>query len=148
MVVLLELLVKNRIGGAILRDSRAKAQRRKGRRKVLLRFSLRLPFASLRLCAKLTRWRARWPGHRWLYDRFGCFVRSIPTILIRAVSKRSLLLRRLLQQERRVALRARFENRFVPVDDVTVRILRTPVKRFAAFRFLDDNLTLTTRPRT
>src|SRR5215208_6953068 len=48
MVVLLELLVKNRIGGAILRDSRAKAQRRKGRRKVLLRFSLRLPFAPLR----------------------------------------------------------------------------------------------------
>src|SRR2546423_14183576 len=72
----------------------------------------------------------------------------MPTIFIRAVTKRSLLPRRLLQQERRVTLRARLEHRHVPVDHVAVRILRTPVKYFAAFRLFDHQLALASRTRT
>ena|SRR6185369_9563941 len=60
-------------------------------------------------------------------------VRVVPTLLIRTVTERPLLLGGLLEQEWCVALRACFNDWLVPVDHITVRIIRTTIKRFAAF---------------
>src|ERR1051325_348276 len=86
--------------------------------------------------------------HPRLHDRFRSFVGLVTAVFVRAVTEGALLLRGLLQEERRVTLRTRLEDRLFPVKDVAGRIFRTPVKRFAALRFLDDDLAFATRTRT
>src|SRR5215210_2381945 len=73
--------------------------------------------------------------------------RAIAAAFLRAVAIGSILLRRLLQKKRSVALGAGFGDRLVPVNHITLRILRAAVEGFAAFRFLDDNLALATGAR-
>src|SRR6185369_2850638 len=79
-----------------------------------------------------------------------CFLCLIvaTAFFIRAVAEGPLLLGCLLEEERRITVRTCFEYRLVPVDDVAVRIFRTSIERFAAFRLLHDNLALATRTRT
>ena len=57
------------------------------------------------------------------------------------------LLRRLLQSERRVALRAGFSDGLVPVDGVALRILRAAVEVFPALRLLHQKLAAAAGPR-
>src|SRR5215213_6532158 len=82
----------------------------------------RLCIAPLRRCVRNIFLCRTGRSRRWRFDNGFYGIRSIPAILIRAVAEGSLLLRGLLQQEWRVALRTSFEHRLVPVDDVAVRI--------------------------
>src|SRR5947207_3905493 len=72
---------------------------------------------------------------------------AVVAILARARARRALL-RRLLKEERRVALRARLGHGLVPVDHVALRILRAAVEDFAALRFLHDDLAAAASART
>ena len=74
-------------------------------------------------------------------------VALISAILIRATPRRAFL-GRLLQQERRAALRALFDHRFVPIDDFTLGVLGAAVENLAALGSLDDDFALTTGTRT
>src|ERR1041385_6233348 len=71
---------------------------------------------SCRSCKSCLTLFHHWTCDGWLYDRFDRFIRSIASILVRAVTKRPLLLRRHLQQERRIALRTRLKHGLVPVN--------------------------------
>src|SRR2546423_8545287 len=71
---------------------------------------------------------------------------SVAAILSRACARRALL-RRLLKEERRVALRANLGHWLVPVDRVTLRILRAAVEDFPALRLLHDDLAAAARAR-
>src|SRR5256714_12067345 len=71
---------------------------------------------------------------------------AVAAILSRARARRALL-RRLLKEERRVALRAYFGDGLVPVDHVALRILRATVEGFPALRLLHDDLAAAARAR-
>src|SRR5438874_566494 len=71
---------------------------------------------------------------------------SVVAILARARARRALL-RRLLKEERRIALRANFRDGLVPVDRVALRILRAAVEDFPALRLLHDDLAAAARAR-
>ena len=64
------------------------------------------------------------------------FNRTIVTIFVRAMTKRTLLLGCLLQQKGRVALRAGFGDGFVPINAITFGIRAAAIKDLAAFRLL------------
>ena len=57
------------------------------------------------------------------------------------------MFRHLLQDKRRMTLRTRFGNGFIPINGIAFRILGAAVKGFAALRFLDEYFALATRTR-
>src|SRR5438067_10393676 len=71
---------------------------------------------------------------------------SVVAILTRARARRALL-RRLLKEERRATLRARFRDGLVPVDRVALRVLRAAVEDFPALRLLHHYLAAAARAR-
>src|ERR1700674_642454 len=74
-------------------------------------------------------------------------VALIAAIFFRARASRAFL-RRLLQQERRAALRAGLSHGLVPINDFALRIFRTTVERFAALSLLNQQFAFASRPRT
>ena len=80
--------------------------------------------------------------------RGGAFIRAVTALLFRTIAEGTLLLRGFLEQERRLALRAGFADRLVPIHGLALRIIGAAVKDFTAPGFFDHDLAATTRPRT
>src|ERR1043165_3027640 len=76
----------------------------------------------------------------------GVHILAVAAALGDADARRAALGRR-LKHEGRVALRADFRDRLVPVDRVALRVLRAAVEDFPALRLLHDDLAAAARAR-